>query len=320
MSDDSDSEAQAMALAMGFSSFGAAPARKKRKFNPATDSFIEGDELAEVDRGGKKGKGSGGNQVPLGKVRVMGEKKESVRNEDEIDLGGDDEEEGLEHGDLHEGGTEIDQRRTEEVQDPRLRIRRSVSPRAEEGNEDGPQYMDTSEAAPTDNPSSHYTSSYTTTTTLPYIHPQNHLAIDAQAQIDSILGLAPLPPGSATLSYPPPPGAPSYPSLNANQFQSMISDRILARDAPPSFNGSNGSGGRGRGRDQWSDTASMTSAGTGRGGGRGGHGGHNPRWYIDYYDLSFNENPWAKLEKAMGLKSVGTWVERPERQSEGQDV
>lgn len=61
-----------MAAAMGFSSFGSAPAKKKRKFNAATDAFVEGQALEDIDRGGKKGKGSGGNSVALGKTRVLG--------------------------------------------------------------------------------------------------------------------------------------------------------------------------------------------------------------------------------------------------------
>lgn len=73
MSDsDPDSEAAAMAAAMGFSTFGAAPAKKKRKFNANTDAFVAGQELENIDRGGKKGKGSGGNNVALGKVRTFG--------------------------------------------------------------------------------------------------------------------------------------------------------------------------------------------------------------------------------------------------------
>lgn len=311
--DDSDAEAQAMAAAMGFSSFGAAPTRKKRKFNPATDSFVDGEQLEKLDRGGKKGKGSGGNNIPLGKQRVIGQKREVERktqNEDEIELDLDDEDDqevNPEGADVTNGA---------ESQDPRLKIRRSVSPRQdEEEDEDGPRYMDTSEAAPLQ--SSHDTPAYLDTSlpppltaaTLPYIHPQNAAALDAQAQINSILATTQTPPGSAATFYPPP-GSTSHPS---HYYQTFISDRILARDAPSAnftSGGGRGSPGRGRGRDQWSDTASVASHSTHGGRGRGEH---NPRWYIDYYDLSFNENPWAKLELAMGLQSVGTWVERPER-------
>ncbi|KAK4670946.1 hypothetical protein QC764_605190 [Podospora pseudoanserina] len=57
----------------------------------------------------------------------------------------------------------------------------------------------------------------------------------------------------------------------------------------------------------------------GRGGARGGRGGggHNPNWYIDYYDSRSNENPWEPLEKKNGLEPVGTWLERKPYQPKG---
>jgi hypothetical protein len=101
--DEEDADAQAMAAAMGFSGFGKPPT-KKRRFNPATDGYVDGQELLKLDKGGKKGQGSGGNTVPLGKTRAIGitavatsksvvvdEKK---GNEDEIDL----DEDGLDAG------------------------------------------------------------------------------------------------------------------------------------------------------------------------------------------------------------------------------
>ncbi|KAK4122864.1 hypothetical protein N657DRAFT_681819 [Parathielavia appendiculata] len=59
----------------------------------------------------------------------------------------------------------------------------------------------------------------------------------------------------------------------------------------------------------------MTSNRGGRGGARGGGrqaqgGGHNPLWYVDYYDSSSNENPWEGMEKYKGLAPVGSWVPR----------
>ncbi|KAL2265248.1 hypothetical protein VTJ83DRAFT_6348 [Remersonia thermophila] len=42
---------------------------------------------------------------------------------------------------------------------------------------------------------------------------------------------------------------------------------------------------------------------------RGGRG-HNPLWYVDYYDPSFNENPWEGMEKFKGLEPVGTYLVR----------
>ncbi|KAK2591487.1 hypothetical protein QQS21_010833 [Conoideocrella luteorostrata] len=37
---------------------------------------------------------------------------------------------------------------------------------------------------------------------------------------------------------------------------------------------------------------------------------HNELWYQGYYDSTSNENPWERLEKAMGLESKGVWVPR----------
>ncbi|POR31711.1 Uncharacterized protein TPAR_08061 [Tolypocladium paradoxum] len=34
------------------------------------------------------------------------------------------------------------------------------------------------------------------------------------------------------------------------------------------------------------------------------------QWYQGYYDASSNENPWDRLEKAMGLQPKGTWISR----------
>ncbi|KAG6008510.1 hypothetical protein E4U21_004350 [Claviceps maximensis] len=39
---------------------------------------------------------------------------------------------------------------------------------------------------------------------------------------------------------------------------------------------------------------------------------HNELWYVDYYDSTSNENPWERLEKAMGLETKGLWVSRSE--------
>lgn len=88
---DEEEEAAAMAAMMGFSGFGSQklPA-KKRKFT--TDAFVDGQE-PELDKGGKKGQGSGGNTMPLGKTRVFGTGStnkaiQSVAvNDSEIDLG-----------------------------------------------------------------------------------------------------------------------------------------------------------------------------------------------------------------------------------------
>ncbi|KAI6784314.1 uncharacterized protein J7T54_004860 [Emericellopsis cladophorae] len=31
-------------------------------------------------------------------------------------------------------------------------------------------------------------------------------------------------------------------------------------------------------------------------------------WYKDYYDPRFNQNPWDKLERNLGLQAQGTWL------------
>ncbi|RAL59935.1 hypothetical protein DID88_000561 [Monilinia fructigena] len=112
-----EDDSAAMAAMMGFSGFGNQnPLSKKRKFNAATDAFVEGAELEKIDRGGKNGQGSGGNQIPLGKMRVIGEKVVEKRNSEEIDL--DEGEDG--NGDKT----------------------------AEAGEDEGPRYMDTSAPPP----------------------------------------------------------------------------------------------------------------------------------------------------------------------------
>ena len=91
---DEEEEAATMAAMMGFSGFGSQkPPAKKRKFT--TDAFVDGQE-PELDKGGKKGQGSGGNTMPLGKTRVFGigsasKASESAGlNDSEIDLGGEE--------------------------------------------------------------------------------------------------------------------------------------------------------------------------------------------------------------------------------------
>ena len=57
-------------------------------------------------------------------------------------------------------------------------------------------------------------------------------------------------------------------------------------------------------RDTFSHSASTASS---RPNHRGGP--RNENWYLDYYDPSFNENPWARLEKEKGLEPLGKWLE-----------
>ena len=158
--EEDDAEAQAMAAAMGFSSFGSKPPAKKRKFNTTTDAFVDGQDLAKLDKGGRKGQGSGGNTIPLGKARVFGtavsNKEEELEkaNEDEIDL--DDEEE----------------------QDGPQYIDTSLPPPIETAEDEGPQYIDTSQPPPV----------------------SDQEAREVQARIDALLAsLAPmLPPGESS--------------------------------------------------------------------------------------------------------------------------
>ena len=95
---DEEEEAAAMAAMMGFSGFGSQkPPAKKRKFT--TDAFVDGQEPG-LNKGGKKGQGSGGNTMPLGKTRVFGtgpanKAIQSVAvNESEIDLGDEEDPDG----------------------------------------------------------------------------------------------------------------------------------------------------------------------------------------------------------------------------------
>jgi hypothetical protein len=261
----SDDEAAAMAAAMGFSSFGASKQpHKKRKFNAATDAFVDGQELQKIDRGGKKGKGSGGNDIPLGKSRVLGQKPAFVpprSNDAEIPLDEDDEEEqsgGVYLGSMPEQDIPVEGREIEL-----------------EDDEDGPRYLDTSQPAPVE------------------VQVQSNENKEAQAQIDTILDSIQSPPSNSILL---PPEAPSFPppaSLPPGVASPHISN--LPQRHPPSYD----------------DFGRGGFAGSSGGRGGGNHGGQrNPTWYIDYYDPTFNENPWVDLEEKHGLTSIGTWLEK----------
>jgi hypothetical protein len=126
---DEEGEAAAMAAMMGFSGFGSQkPAAKKRKFT--TDAFVEGQDVAALDKGGKKGQGSGGNTMPLGKQRAFGTQSSNKAtepvgvNDAEIDLGDEDEADGPQYVDTN------------------------LPPPVLAGYEGGPQYVDTSEPPP----------------------------------------------------------------------------------------------------------------------------------------------------------------------------
>lgn len=183
-----------------------------------------------------------------------------------------------------------------EAVDPRLKIRRSVSPRREE-SEDGPAYMDTSEAAPAEARNGY---SHNESDRAQPAQQQNNLeAQEMQAKIDSILDSIQPPPGSFAPARP----AQSHPQSLSTFMQSV--NTLPARPVSSSTFPKNHQI-HGHGRDRFSDTASVASNSThGR-----SRGEHNPTWYIEYYDPNFNENPWARLEQSLGLESVGTWVSR----------
>ena len=321
--DSSDSEA-AMAAAMGFSGFGKAPATKKRKYNSKTDAFIDGQELQNIDRGGKKGQGSGGNEVPLGRMRVLGSQTQApsaqeqdwgrMGNGEEIDL------------DMDEGSEEdrpmeercLDTSRPppveEQMKNKARRAERRGKPMVNEDEImlDDEDENDESTSAP------------------PAV---DTAAQEAQSKIDAILAASadgqpsapipkitdsparkpkqkqkPKPPqGLAAFmtalqtpvlpppSIPPPPGTtPSAPPIppapgTASTAHTYIIPQMASTPAPSSTAGSVHEGRPGR------------------------RGQRNELWYVDYYDPSFNENPWKQLEKELGLPSVGTWLERPPR-------
>ncbi|KAK2629939.1 hypothetical protein QTJ16_000759 [Diplocarpon rosae] len=297
MSSGSDSEDAAMAAAMGFSSFGSKPAAKRRKFNPSTDAFVEGQALEKIDRGGKKGTGSGGNTIPLGKARVLGTRK-VVDNEDEITL--DEEEEEV------EVPNHVEERKV-----PRPSVERNVG--GDSGEDEGPQYMDTSEAAPVEQeddrdqrPAYEYVNM-----TREEAHPASVAGdtisdaekTEMQRRIDAILtniGTVAPPPGtdaatpyasSVTTRVMPPP------QLGTPQRTALVTDAHPAyvQGVP------RGRGGRSRG-------GSEGASSRGRDRQRGQWGQRNEKWYADYYDPNFNANPWEALEKANGLEPVGSWV------------
>jgi len=252
--DDSDAEAQAMAAAMGFSSFGASKQpTKKRKFNSTIDAYVEGQELAKLDKGGKKGQGSGGNSMPLGKARVLGSRPEKdavVPNTVEQRAGGNADE------------IDLDDDEGEREEGPRY-INTSKTPPLEAEQGDGPGYIDTSQPPPV----------------------SNEEANEIQARIDALLEsigsgdpLNSLPVDTQTEQLQQVYGLPQRPAFG---------DTTLMQ------------GGQGNSR---GDSASVASSS------RPSHRGQrNEKWYIGYYDPSFNENPWEKLEKERGLASLCPW-------------
>ncbi|KAA8574914.1 hypothetical protein EYC84_004151 [Monilinia fructicola] len=251
-----EDDSAAMAAMMGFSGFGNQnPLSKKRKFNAATDAFVEGAELEKIDRGGKKGQGSGGNQIPLGKMRVIGEKAVEKRNDEEIDLDEDEDRDG--NGNGGTAGAE---------------------------EEEGPRYMDTSAPPPIFDgiEGGEHALGQDGTSEDPAIVEERRRA---QEQIDAILAAAP-------------------DSANTNTSQ-PVPGHLHGLPPRPVHNnmGFTAGGGSGRGaRSGGSDAGSMASSRP------SGRGTFNKTWYEGYYDRSFNENPWAKLEQERGLEAKGSWI------------
>ncbi|KAI1095286.1 hypothetical protein F5B19DRAFT_338845 [Rostrohypoxylon terebratum] len=111
--EEAEDATAAMAEAMGFSSFGAQNANKRRKFNPRADEAVVASTSAIPlhQTGVIKEAKSGSNATPLG-VRA--------RNEDEIDLGEDGDQSGAPQSEAHRGLNN------------------------DSSDQPGPQYMDTS--------------------------------------------------------------------------------------------------------------------------------------------------------------------------------
>lgn len=210
----SDDEASAMAAAMGFSAFGTQGHAKKRKFNPKTDALTDGDALAAIDKGGKKGQGSGGNTIPLGKPRVFG--VSSDRNDDEI----------------------------------------ALDPEGDEDEEVMPNYLDTSQAPPAEE------------------------AAEMQQRIDAILA------GLADSGEDGAHDSPVQPTARVQQPHTAPPRQDIQSHQLPE-------------RPVWSDHGPQKTRGQ-----------RNELWYVGYYDPSFVENPWARLEQDRGLESLSRWPER----------
>jgi hypothetical protein len=251
--ESSEGEEDAMAKAMGFSAFGTQGPPKKRKFNPAVDAVVDGQALASLDKGGKKGQGSGGNMIPLGKPRTFGVAK-PANNEDEINLDGEE---------------------SEDEETPAY-IDTSLPPPAEihgggSGDEDeGPAYVDTS-----------------------YLPDEEAKA--AQERIDAILaGKEAIVPSRKIKGKDK-----GHTQSGIGQFMEALQHPVQHHLPPkPSVT-------------DLPSTGSITSNQWPKERGRQ----RNELWYLDYYDPSFNANPWAKLEKDRGLESRGVWVK-----IEGQNV
>ena len=270
--DEENTDAQAMAAIMGFTGFGShkAPVRK-RKFNAGTDAYVDGQELMKLDKGGKKGQGSGGNTMPLGKTRVFG--------------GGG-------------GGAEKASQETLETTTGATQIA-AAAPVATSNNDeidlgdgldeqdDGPVYIDTSKTPPAEALDGNEQDSKQA----PPI--SNTVMQEVQTRIDALLASIENREDAWDDSVPNSTEVPRKPH-DIPQSQTFGDTAFMLGGPRPQGN-------------RWvdfNDTASVASSSH-----LNHRGKRNPTWYVDYYDLSFNENPWEKLEKEKGLESLYKWPE-----------
>lgn len=323
--DSEDSEA-AMAAAMGFSGFGKAPATKKRKYNAKTDAFIDGQELQSIDRGGKKGQGSGGNEVPLGRMRVLGAQAQAPSvQEQEVEQGGNREEVDLDMGDGSEEDRPMEERCLDTSRPPPVEEQeRNKARRAERR---GKPMINEDEIMLDDDDDDETAAAPPTT--------GDTAAQEAQSKIDAILAASA--DAQPAASVPEATEAPTRkqklkqkpkPAQGLAAFMTALQIPVLPPPSMPLPPGTTSAAsiippapGTASTMHTYSIPASAPgahahlSAGSRAGGGgrAGSKGQRNELWYVDYYDPSFNENPWKQLEKELGLPSVGTWLERPPR-------
>ena len=242
---DSDEEAVAMAKAMGFSTFGTQGPAKKRKYNPNTDTVVEGQDLTSIDRGGKKGQGSGGNQIPLGKPRVFGLSNKGNTHENTAKNVNDDDED-IEPAYID---TSLPPPIGEEIEE----------------EHSGPAYLDTS------------------------LPPPNTETRATQEKIDAILAninVTPAPPGSRVTDDLHTPG------LGEGVSRYLTALQMVSQQPPSGLGASIGA----EGPTLESHRPAQLRQ-------------RNEIWYVGYYDPSFNENPWIRLEKEKGLQPKGKWLE-----------
>ncbi|KAF8863978.1 hypothetical protein BDZ45DRAFT_669917 [Acephala macrosclerotiorum] len=327
-----DDDASAMAAAMGFSSFGShKPPAKKRKFNATTDAFVEGQGLEKIDRGGNKGKGSGGNTMPLGRMRQFGAGKSApvmeAPNEDGIDLDNDDEEDGgapiEEYDPRHpaEPVRPVAQRHKLSLPPPTV-VPSEAYPVANGGGQkrkdiDGVNDQEQGRGVDTDKQGlpirqavanggnedeidlgeedEEARPAYVDTSEAPPIEvaptPAEIEAMEMQARIDALL---------ASIEEEP---RHAVPEEEYNPLAPLMDPPSQPRYIQPGFTSPRGGyrGCRGsRGRGGFSDTTSVASSRPSQ------RGERNPLWYMEYYDPGFNENPWEKLEADRNLKPAGS--------------